>query len=238
MICVNTLGRWQLKASQLALGDILNDSREIFSTAGLSDISISGFVLRYILRDFGAEDGDIINIVISQFGRSIFETELSLLNAGTDFEINLRPGVASIVITAINEGAFSPNTAEINLQNVVEGESVQTYSLLEGETATLRVNPGRVGGGISGLSTSTEKVLLPAGTGTSMTTMSQQLLSARFQAGQHPTSLNKRELIDLATLLSVPPVDGSDDTVARGQVAPTRKPRLRKDGAAPMEELK
>lgn len=147
--CAGMLGQWHLKASQLALGDILNDSREIFSTAGLSDVSISGFVLRYLLRDFGLEDGDNINIVISQFGRTIFETDLSLLNAGTNFEINLRPGVASIVITALDVGAISPNTAEIKLEDVVEGEATQTYSLLTGETATLRINPGRVGGGIN-----------------------------------------------------------------------------------------
>lgn len=238
MVCVNTLGRWQLKASQLALGDILNDSREIFSTAGLSDISISGFVLRYILRDFGAEDGDIINVVISQFGRSIFETELSLLNAGTDFEINLRPGVASVVITAINEGAFSPNTAEINLQNVVEGESVQTYSLLTGETATLRVNPGRVGGGISGLSTSTERVLLPTGSSTSMTNRSQQLLNGRFQTGQDPAPLDGQGMTDLLTLLSTVPADGSGDTYARRQAVQKRNPRRVKDNSAPMEESK
>lgn len=184
MACAGTFGQWQIKASQLALGDILNDSREIFSTAGLSDISISGFVLRYILRDFGVEDGDIINIVISQFGRSIFETELSLLSAGTNFEINLRPGVASIVITAINEGAISPNTAEINLQNVVEGESIQTYSLQEGQTATLRVNPGRVGGiGSAPSSSSALGQTVPTSTG-SMSELSQRILLGRSQGTQ------------------------------------------------------
>ena len=179
MACAGLLGQWHIKASQLALGDILNDSREIFSTVGLSDISMSGFTLRYILRDFGLEDGDDINIVISQFGRSIFETDLSLLNAGTDFEINLRPGVASIVITALDEGDISPNTAEISLQNVVEGEAVQTYSLLEGETATLRVNPGRVGGIAS--STATNGSVQPTvSTTPSMIDLSRNLLRGRL----------------------------------------------------------
>ncbi len=143
MACVNIQGQWTQKLSQLALGDILLDSRDIFSTAGLSDISISGFLFSYLLRDFGLEDGDIVDVVIQQFGRNIFQTQLTLLNAGTNFQVGLQPGVASVVITAVNEGAFSPNTAEIRFDNVAGGEAVQSYSLRTGETATLRVEPGR-----------------------------------------------------------------------------------------------
>jgi len=137
------LGRWTMKKSQLALGDILADSREIFSTAGLSDISIGGFLLSYLLRDFGLEDGDIVDVVIKQFGRVISKTQLSLLNDGTSFNIALRPGVASVEITAVNEGAFSPNTAQIRIDNVKDGDAVQSYSLLTGEVAVLRVEPGK-----------------------------------------------------------------------------------------------
>jgi len=137
------LERWAMKKSQVALGDILADSRDIFSTAGLSDIKISGFLLSYIMRDYSLEDGDIVDVVITQFGRKIFETRISLLNAGTDFNINLQPGVAAIEITAVNEGYASPNTAAITIDNVTEGENEQTYSLRTGETATLRVEPGQ-----------------------------------------------------------------------------------------------
>ncbi|GGD14355.1 hypothetical protein [Aquisalinus flavus] len=137
------LERWAMKKSQVALGDILADSRDIFSTAGLSDIKMSGFLLSYIMRDYALEDGDIVDVVITQFGRKIFETRISLLNAGTDFNINLNPGVAAIEITAVNEGSAPPNTAAIIIDNVTEGESEQTYSLRTGETATLRVEPGQ-----------------------------------------------------------------------------------------------
>jgi hypothetical protein len=143
MACVNIQGLWTQKLSQLALGDLLQDSRDIFSTAGLSDISISGFLFSYLLRDFGLEDGDIVDVVVQQFGRNIFQTQLSLLNAGTSFQVELQPGVASVVITAVNEGQFSPNTAEVRFDNVAGGESVQSYSLRTGETATLRVEPGK-----------------------------------------------------------------------------------------------
>lgn len=132
-----------MKLSQLRLGDILTKSRDIFSTAGLSDIGISGGVLNYNMRDFGVEDGDIVDIKINQFGTLISNSRLSLLNAGTGFSVNLRSGIASVEITAVNEGALSPNTAEINVDNVTRGNSRQTYSLRTGETAVLRVEPGQ-----------------------------------------------------------------------------------------------
>lgn len=140
---VNYSGRWGIGLAQVELGRLISQSRDVFSTAGLSDIAIFGFDLEYMLRDFGLEDGDIVEIVITQFGRELFRQELSLLNAGTDFDIRLNPGVASLTITALNEGAISPNTAQITIEDVAEGESDQSYSLLEGETAVLRVETGR-----------------------------------------------------------------------------------------------
>ncbi len=133
------LERWSMKSSIVALGDILVQSREIFSTGGFSDIGISGLQLIYILRDFGLQDGDLVDIQISQFGRTIFTNRLSLTNAGDDFAIRLRQGVAQLVITAVNEGSVSPNTAEIDIANVVRGEGNQTYSLNTGQTAVLRI---------------------------------------------------------------------------------------------------
>lgn len=134
------LERWGMKSAIVALGDILNASRDIFSTGGLSDISISGLNLAYLLRDFGLEDGDIINIRITQFGKTIFtNNNFTLRNAGDTFRIDLRPGVAALEIFAVNEGFARPNTAEIKVENVVEGNATQSYSLATGEFATLRI---------------------------------------------------------------------------------------------------
>lgn len=131
--------RWNMKRSIVVLGDILVKSRDVFSTAGLTDIGISGFNLSYIMRDYSLEDGDIVDVTITQFGRTLFYQRVNLLNAGTEFNINLMPGVASVEIYAVNEGYSSPNTAAIKIDEVVEGEGDQTYSLSTGETATLRV---------------------------------------------------------------------------------------------------
>lgn len=139
------LERWAMKSSIVALGDILNDSRDIFSTGGFNDIGISGLNLSYLLRDNALEDGDIVRVNIQQFGRTIFEGQVSLTNAGNMFDQGLGRGVASLEIFAVNEGTASPNTAQISIDNVVRGEGTQSYSLRTGETATLRIEAGASG---------------------------------------------------------------------------------------------
>src|SRR5690606_8852202 len=132
------LERWHMKTSIVALGDILAASRDIFSTGGFSDIGISGLNLSYLLRDHGAEDGDIVRIRVSQFGHVTYEGQVNLTNAGENFGLLLGRGVASLEIYAVNEGSASPNTAQITVDNVVRGQGTQTYSLNTGQIATLR----------------------------------------------------------------------------------------------------
>lgn len=133
------LERWAQKSSIVRLGDILVQSREIFSTGGFTDIGISGLNLSYLLRDHSLQDGDIVQIRIRQFNRLIYEGRVSLTNAGELFNLPLQRGVASLEIYAENEGTSSPNTAQIRVENVVRGEGLQTYSLNTGQTATLRI---------------------------------------------------------------------------------------------------
>ncbi|MEM8937441.1 MAG: hypothetical protein AAGC77_13655, partial [Pseudomonadota bacterium] len=141
--CTGSVGPWKLAYATIRLGDVLADSRDVFSTGGLSDVGISGFNLMYGLRDFGIQDGDLVDVEISQFGRPIFTLRSHfLLTAGTPFSANLRPGVSQMVITALNEGSASPNTAEVSLNNVARGDAIQTYSLQTGQTAVLRIEAG------------------------------------------------------------------------------------------------
>ncbi len=138
----NYLERWHMKTSIVALGDILNESRGIFSTGGFSDIGISSLHLNYLLRDHALEDGDIVRVRITQFSRLIYEGEISLTNLGQFFNLGLWRGVASLEIFAVNEGTARPNTAQITVDDVVRGQATQTYSLATGETATLRIEAG------------------------------------------------------------------------------------------------
>jgi len=134
------IGKNAQERAQLDLGQLLAESRGLFSDSGLSDVTINSRSLSYFLRDFGLEDGDIVDISVTQFGRTIFNGRTNLTNAGSTTNVNVFPGTASIEITAVNEGDVSPNTAEINIQNVIEGDSEQTFSLREGEVGTLKVS--------------------------------------------------------------------------------------------------
>ena len=133
------LERWWMKQATVRLGDILGASRDIFSSGGFSDIGISGLNLAYLLRDNALQDGDIVDVRITQFGRTLFQGRTNLTNLGDRFNILLRQGVASLEIFAVNEGSASPNTAQIAIDNVVRGNGTQSYSLRTGQTATLRI---------------------------------------------------------------------------------------------------
>ena len=144
---VAALSQHDILRAQIALGELLQNSRDIASTNGFSDIGISGLSLAYMLRDFGIEDGDIIDVTLQQFGKTLYTGQLSLLNAGTAFKQQLRSGVAQLTIRALNEGTAPPNTAQVTIDNVVRGSADQQYSLKTGETATLRVEANAKPGG-------------------------------------------------------------------------------------------
>lgn len=136
------LERWSMKLATVSLGDILNASRDVFSSGGLTDIGISGNRLAYLLRDHGVEDGDIIDVEITQFGRILYQKQISLTNAGENFNIPLQRGVAGMTVFAVNEGTLQPNTAQVTIDNIVRGEATQQYSLRRGEFATQRIEVG------------------------------------------------------------------------------------------------
>lgn len=143
---VNANIAWQqrgLVRAQLLLGDILNDSRFIQSLGGLTDVTISGGQLNLTLIDFGIEDGDVITLLVTQYGRTLLNRSFTLRNPpGEDVSAAIRAGVAAVVVTAVNEGFASPNTAQVNIGNVVMGNAVQVYSLRTGEQAVLRIQSG------------------------------------------------------------------------------------------------
>ena len=134
--------RWAAKRSRLALGDILQMDREFFSSAGLTDIQIAGLFLAFTIADFGLEDGDIVTVVVNQFGRTLLNQTLTTTNAGTSFSVPVQRGVVGVQMTAVNTGEIPPNTAALAIQGVSLGESDQQYSLETGDTADLRVTVG------------------------------------------------------------------------------------------------
>ena len=123
---------------QLDLGDILRESRS-FLSEGFTDITIDSLLLTILLRDFGLEDNDIVNLMVTQFGQSLFNSNITLTNAGIRKMIRVRKGVVEVKVTAVNTGDIPPNTAEVSVENVSEGDAKQDFSQDEGGSSSLRV---------------------------------------------------------------------------------------------------
>jgi len=108
------------------------------ATGGLSDVTVSQATITITVTDNGTEiDGDTIDILLN--GSPVVTSHVLLAAPGTDFELVLQAGTNELEIVAINEGTVSPNTAELAISDVVEGEPVQDWRLSTGESGSLTI---------------------------------------------------------------------------------------------------
>lgn len=108
------------------------------STAGFADVVIGGN-LTFNLFDSGVEDGDIVDLNAFGSGAALSRI-VNLTNAGQTFNLLGVTGLATISITAENEGDLPPNTGGITiLSPILSGSGSQTYNLNTGQTGTMRV---------------------------------------------------------------------------------------------------
>lgn len=125
-------------------GELYLEARsELFSivaqaTGGLSDVTVSQRIVTITVTDNGTEiDGDTINVVVN--GTPVLTDHVLIAAPGTDVELTLQAGANQLEIVAVNEGSVSPNTAELTITNVIEGESVQEWRLATGESGSLTI---------------------------------------------------------------------------------------------------
>lgn len=76
------------------------------------DFKTKSKYIRAYYRDFGAQDGDLIQILVND---DVIEPRVLLTNAGKVFKLDLQPGLNKIDFLALNEGASLPNTAEFTI---------------------------------------------------------------------------------------------------------------------------
>jgi hypothetical protein len=108
------------------------------STGGLTDVAVEQRVIAITVTDNGLEiDDDTIDILLN--GEPVVSGHVLTGPPGTDFELVLQEGSNLLEIVAVNEGGVSPNTAELAITNVVEGDSVQEWRLLAGERGSLTI---------------------------------------------------------------------------------------------------
>ena len=108
------------------------------ATGGLSDVTVGQRIVTITVTDNGQEiDGDTIDIILN--GSTVIAGHVLLAPPGTDLELILQAGSNVLEIVAVNEGSISPNTAELAISHVTEGESVQEWRLLAGERGSLTI---------------------------------------------------------------------------------------------------
>lgn len=78
----------------------------------LGDIATKSKYIRLICRDHEYEDGDRIKLILN---KATIHPNIVLRNAGYVIDIDLEQGLNTIEFYALNEGASSPNTAELKV---------------------------------------------------------------------------------------------------------------------------
>lgn len=100
---------------------------------GLSDVVVNSRNITITVWDHAQEDGDIIDIALND---KPIKKGLVLANQEQEFSIRLESGRNKITIHAVNEGDIPPNTAAIQISNVVKGKPEQVWQLGLGENAS------------------------------------------------------------------------------------------------------
>ena len=108
------------------------------ASGGLTDVTVSQRIIVVTMTDYGQEiDGDTVDVVLN--GITVSAAHVLAGPPGTDLELTLRAGMNLLEVVALNEGAISPNTAELVISNVLEGESIQEWRLATDERGSLTI---------------------------------------------------------------------------------------------------
>jgi len=89
------------------------------------------------VRDNAAIDGDIIDLYLN--GEKIL-SNYTLTSSAYGVSVKLKSGENQVTVVALNEGDSSPNTVEVSISHVTQGESVQvSQGLSTGQSASFKV---------------------------------------------------------------------------------------------------
>lgn len=108
------------------------------ASGGLTDVTVSQRIITITMTDNGQEiDGDTVDIILN--GITVSAAHVLVGPPGTNLGLTLRAGMNLLEVVALNEGTISPNTAELIISHVLEGESIQEWRLATGERGSLTI---------------------------------------------------------------------------------------------------
>ncbi len=97
------------------------------TTTGLSDVTVSSNQITIRVWDHGVVDGDQIDLAIN--GVYVLTDYVLEGSPGTTVSVTLSGGINNLTVYADNEGSISPNTASIEISDVISGDAVQQWNL-------------------------------------------------------------------------------------------------------------
>lgn len=80
----------------------------------LATYTCSTKIAKFVLKDYGDPDGDVVRIRLN--GEVVIDA-MTLESGYREIKLNLRDGQNLLVIEALNEGTVSPNTAQFSVFN-------------------------------------------------------------------------------------------------------------------------
>ena len=104
----------------------------------LATYKCSTKIAKFMLKDYGDPDGDVVRIRLN--GEVVIDA-LTLESGYKEIKLNLREGQNLLVIEALNEGLVSPNTAQFSIFNdkgLIIGNNLS--GLLTNVKATIIIN--------------------------------------------------------------------------------------------------
>jgi hypothetical protein len=73
------------------------------------DYRTTSDVIKIVFRDYGAIDGDYLNVIVND---DVLQSNVMLTSGFKGFNLKLEEGINKIEFLALNEGSSGPNTAE------------------------------------------------------------------------------------------------------------------------------
>ena len=108
------------------------------STSGLSDVSVATTSIVVTLTDNGQLiDGDTVDLILG--GALQVAGHVLVGGVGTAFPLALAGGDNLFEIRAVDEGSAPPNTALLQISDVVAGEASQQWRLAAGEVGRVTI---------------------------------------------------------------------------------------------------
>lgn len=111
-------------------------SNSVNDVLKLSDVVVDTCTPKISIHDYCVVDGDRVRVTING---EVFLNDLEIKEKSQEFQLHLKPGKNSVVVTALNEGSQVTNTAALRIDDVKQGNGEQKWRLSQQENDSFNI---------------------------------------------------------------------------------------------------